>query len=91
MRTLILTSSCLIFLISSSVLGADEELACMNELAKVESLLDERVKAKALSEDTIDEINLLLDEADESCSKRRRKSATDSLDEAKKLLVTKPQ
>ena len=48
---------------------------CYKALAAVESQLYERVKAKTLDEEKIDELNLLLDEADHYCKKGNYKKS----------------
>ena len=54
---------------------------CYKELAAVESRLYEAVKAKTLDEEQIDELNLLLDEADHYCNKANYKKAKPTIND----------
>lgn len=74
---------------SASYAQEDEHQACMDQLAKTESLVDERVNAKALDEGEVEDVNMLLDEADEACTEGKFKKAKNKLTNVKKL-VTPP-
>jgi hypothetical protein len=60
---------------SSCYLVIRNQEQCYKALAAVESQLYERVKAKTLDEEQIDELNLLLDEADQYCFDENVKDA----------------
>jgi soluble cytochrome b562 len=87
MRTRIATSACLILLMSGGAL-ADDEQACMDQLAKAEALVDERFEAKALSEGDVEDVNMLLDEADAACTEGEYKKAKESIAKVKKLVAS---
>jgi hypothetical protein len=68
MRARILISTCLMLLMGGSALAADYDQACMDQLAQAEALVDQRVEAKALSEGDVEDVNMLLDDADAACT-----------------------
>ena len=61
--------------VSSCKLVIRNQQQCYKALAAVESQLYERVKEKTLDEEQIDELNLILDEADLYCSEENVKDA----------------
>jgi hypothetical protein len=61
--------------VSSCFLAIRNQQQCYKALAAVESQLYERVEAKTLDEEQIDELNLILDEADLYCSEENVKDA----------------
>lgn len=90
MRKRIVTGACLVLLLSGTAYAIDEDVqACMNELAQTETLVDQRVEAKALSEGDVEEVNLLLDEADAFCTEGDIEKARKALADVNKL-VTPP-
>jgi len=86
----IAASTCLIMLMAGTAL-ADDEQACMDQLAKVETLVDQRVEAKALSEGDVEDVNLLLDEADAACTEGDYKKARQRLADVNKLVAPKAE
>jgi len=90
MRERIMISACMVLLMAGTVYAADEEQACVNELAKTETLVDQRVEAKALSEGEVEEVNLLLDEADALCTEGKYKKAKETLAEVSKMVTPAP-
>ena len=91
MRSRILTSACLVLLLGSNALAADDEQACMDQLAKTEALVDQRVEAKALSEGDVEDVNLLLDEADAACTEGEYKKAQQSIAKVNELVAPPAQ
>ena len=87
----IVASTCLIMLMGGGALAADDEQACMDQLAKVETLVDQRVEAKALSEGDVEDVNLLLDEADAACTEGDYKKARQRLADVNKLVAPKAE
>lgn len=88
MRERIMISACLAFLFGGAALATDAEQACMNELAKTETLVDQRVEAKALSEGDVEDVNMLLDEADALCTEGKLKKAREALANVNKMVAT---
>lgn len=84
----IVISACLAVLMGGTAFAQDEQ-SCMDQLAKTEALVDERVQAKALAEGEVEDVNMLLDEADQACTEGRYKKATKTLANVKKI-VTPP-
>ena len=87
----IVTSTCLILLMGGGALAVDNEQACMAQLAKAETLVDQRVEAKALSEGEVEDVNLLLDEADAACTEGDYTTAKQRLADVNKLVAPKPE
>ena len=79
MRERILISACMVLLMGGTAYAVDEEQACMDRLAATETLVDQRVEAKALSEGEVEEVNMLLDEADAACTEGKYKNANEAL------------
>jgi len=91
MRTRIVTSACLILLLGGTALAVDDEQACMDKLAKAEALVDKRVEARALSEGDVEDLNMLLDEADAACTEGDFKKAKKSLAGVRKMITPPAQ
>ena len=87
MRECIMISACIVLLLGGTAYAADEEQACVDELAKTETLVDQRVEAKALSEGEVEEVNLLLDEADALCTEGNFKKAKETLATVSKMVA----
>lgn len=87
MHARIMTSACLMLLVSGGTLAADDEQACMEELAQAEALVDQRVEAKALSEGDVEDVNMLLDEADAACTEGEYKKAKQSIAKVNEMVA----
>ena len=92
LRKGIVTGAGLILLIGSAAHAADGKLECELKLSHAESLVDQKINQKLLSEDDVETINLLLDEADEACTKEDLHGANEALDKVNELVsaATKP-
>jgi soluble cytochrome b562 len=92
MRNRIVTGACLVFFIGGTALAADDkaEQQCVEQLAQAEALVDQKVEAKALSESDVEEVNMLLDEADALCTEGSYKEASQTLSNVSKLVSTPP-
>ena len=90
MRARIMTSACLILLMSGGAFAADDEQACMDELAQAETLVDQQVEAKALSEGDVEDVNMLLDEADAACTEGEYKKAKQNIAKVNEMVAAKP-
>ena len=88
MRSRIVTSACLVFFMGGIALAADDkaEQQCVEQLAQAEALVDQKVEAKALSESDVEEVNMLLDEADALCTEGNYKEANQTLSNVSKLV-----
>ncbi|HUU25478.1 MAG TPA: hypothetical protein VMW68_07955 [Methyloceanibacter sp.] len=91
MRERIVTSVCMILLMGAAAYAADAEQACMDKLAQAESLVDQRVEAKALSEGEVEDVNMLLDEADAACTTGDYKKAGETLANVNKIVTPAAQ
>ena len=91
MRTRLVTSACLVLLMGGAALAADDEQACMARLAQAETLVDQRVEAKALSEGDVEDVNMLLDEADAACTEGNYKKAKKTLANVNKMVAPPAQ
>lgn len=87
MRERFLIGACIMLLMGGTALAMDEEQACMNELANAETLVDQRVEAKSLSEGEVEEVNMLLDEADALCTEGKHGKAKETLAGVTKLIT----
>lgn len=87
MRTRIVTSACLILLMGGTALAVEDEQACIDKLTATEALVDKKVEAKALSEGDVEDVNMLLDEADAACTDGDYKKARKSLAKVEKLVT----
>lgn len=92
LRKGIVAGACLMLLIGSAAHAADDRLACELRLSQAESLVDQKINQKLLSEDAVEDINLLLDEADEACTLEDGKGLNEALDKVNELVsaATKP-
>jgi soluble cytochrome b562 len=91
MRERFLISACIVLLMGGTAYAVDEEQACVTELADTETLVDQRVEAKALSEGEVEEVNMLLDEADALCTEGKYKKAKETLANVTKLVTPQAQ
>jgi hypothetical protein len=87
MRDRIVTSACMILIMGGAAYAADPEQACMNKLAQTETLVDQRVEAKALSEGEVEDVNMLLDEADAACTSGDYTKASETLANVNKMVT----
>ena len=87
----IMISACIVLLMGGTAYAVDDEQACMDQLAKTESLVDQRVNAKALSEGDVEDVNMLLDEADAFCTEGKYKKAKKALANVNKMVTPKAQ
>jgi hypothetical protein len=65
-------------------------LKCYKALAAVESQVYEEVKAKTLDEKQIDELNFMLDQADQYCKKGKYKQSEAKIEAVIRLLIGSP-
>jgi hypothetical protein len=91
MRERILLSACVVVLMAGTAVAEDAEQACMDQLAATESLVDQRVEAKALSEGDVEDVNMLLDDADAACTEGDYKKAKQTLAEINKMVTAPAQ
>jgi soluble cytochrome b562 len=87
MRERILIGACIVLLMSGTAYAVDEEQACVTALANTETMVDQRVEAKALSEGEVEEVNMLLDEADALCTEGKYSKAKETLASVAKLVA----
>lgn len=87
MRERSIISACIVLLMAGTAHAADKEQACTDKLAETETLVDQRVEAKALSEGEVEEVNLLLDEADAACTEGKYGRAHETMTEVTKLVT----
>ena len=90
MRKRIVTSACLMLLMGVPAYAVEGEQACMDQLAKTEAMVDQRVEATALSESDVEDVNLLLDEADAACTEGDFKKASEKLASVNKMVAAAP-
>lgn len=90
MRGRIVLSACFVLLMGGTALAEDEGQACVNQLAETETLVDETVNAKALDEGDVEEVNMLLDEADAACTDGEYGKAKKTLSKVKSMLKPAP-
>ena len=90
MRRRIVVSACFVLLMSGTALAEDEGQACVNQLAETETLVDQTVNAKALDEGDVEEVNMLLDEADAACTDGEFGKAKKTLSKVKGMLKPAP-
>lgn len=89
MRERIVISFWFLVLMAGTSSAQDAEQACMDELASTETLVDQKFEAKALSEGEVEDVNMLLDEADAFCTEGKYKKAKKALSDVNKLLAPK--
>lgn len=90
MRGRIVMSACFLLLIGGPVLAEDAGQACVNQLAETETLVDQTVNAKALDEGDVEEVNMLLDEADAACTEGDYDKAKKTLSQVRGMLKPAP-
>jgi len=90
MRKRIVISACLVALMGVPAYAVDNEQACMDQLAQTEALVDQRVEATALSESEVEDVNMLLDEADSLCTEGDYKKASETLANVSKMVMAAP-
>jgi len=73
-----------------TALAEDAGQACVNQLAETETLVDQTVNAKALDEGDVEEVNMLLDEADAACTDGEYGKAKETLSQVKGMLKPAP-
>ncbi|MEM7193103.1 MAG: hypothetical protein AAF405_09650 [Pseudomonadota bacterium] len=92
MRLSNVMSACIVLIAAAALtgpaLGQDAADACIDKLSKTESMVDETVNAKVLDEGDVEEVNILLDEADAACTDGDYKRAEAKL--AKVMSMLKP-
>jgi hypothetical protein len=86
MRKRIVTGACLVCLMGAPAYAIDSEQSCMDQLAQTETLVDQKVEATLLSESDVEEVNMLLDEADAACTEGDYKKASETLGNVNKLV-----
>jgi hypothetical protein len=91
MRKRIATSACLMLLTGGAAHAADDQVACEVKLSQAETLVDQKIEAKALSEDDVEKANLLLDKADAFCTKGKYAQASKTLANVNKLVSAADQ
>lgn len=90
MRNRIVISACIVLMMGGTALAEDDGQACVNQLAETESLVDETVNAKVLDEGDVEEVNMLLDEADAACTDGEYATAKKTLAKVKGMLKPAP-
>lgn len=83
-------SACIALLMGGTAYAMDEQ-SCMDQLAKTETLVDQTVNAKALDEGEVEDVNMLLDEADAFCTEGSYKKAKKALADVNTLVTPKAQ
>jgi len=91
MRKRIVTGACLMLLMGGAAYAADDQAACEAKLSQAETLVEQKVEAKALSEDDVEKANMLLDEADALCTDGKYAEATKTLANVNKLVAAAGQ
>ncbi|MEM8573212.1 MAG: hypothetical protein AAGF48_01095 [Pseudomonadota bacterium] len=86
----IVMSACFVMMMGGPVLAEDAGQACVNQLAETETLVDQTVNAKALDEGDVEEVNMLLDEADAACTEGDYAKAKETLSQVKGMLKPAP-
>lgn len=90
MRGRIIMSACIVLTMGGTAFAQDPGQACVNQLAETETLVDQTVNAKALDEGDVEEVNLLLDEADAACTDGDFAKAKETLAKVKSMLKPAP-
>ena len=90
MRGRIVIGACFVLMMGGPVLAEDAGQACVNQLAETETLVDQTVNAKALDEGDVEEVNMLLDEADAACTEGDYAKAKETLSQVKGMLKPAP-
>lgn len=91
MRGRIMMSACIVLTMGGAALAQDDAgLACVNQLAETESLVDQTVNALVLDEGDVEEVNMLLDEADAACTDGNFDKAKATMAKVKGMLKPVP-
>ena len=86
MRLRIVISALIVLLMGGTAMAQDAGQACVDQLAQTESLVDQTVNAKVLDEGDVEEVNMLLDEADAQCTDGDYGKAKETLGKVKGML-----
>jgi len=87
MRNGIVTSACLMWLVGGAAHAADDQTACEIKLSQAEAFVDHKIKQKLLSEGDVENINMLLDEADALCTEGKDDEAAKTLANVRKMVA----
>jgi uncharacterized protein Yka (UPF0111/DUF47 family) len=90
MRRRIVMSACFVLMMGATAMAQDAGDACVSQLADTETLVDQTVNAKALDEGDVEEVNMLLDEADAACTDGDYAKAKTKLAKVKGMLKPAP-
>lgn len=90
MRRRIVMSACFVLMMGATAMAQDAGDACVSQLADTETLVDQTVNAKALDEGDVEEVNMLLDEADAACTDGDFDKAKETLSKVKGMLKPAP-
>jgi hypothetical protein len=92
MRRGIVTGACLMVLMGGAAHAADDQIACEVKLRQAEAFVDHKIEQKLLSEGDVENINMLLDEADALCTEGKYAEAAKTLANVRKMVAaaTKP-
>ena len=92
MRKGIVTGACLIVLMSGAAHADNDQTACEIKLSQTEAFVDHKIEQKLLSEGDVENINMLLDEADALCTEGKYAEAAKTLANVRKMVAaaTKP-
>jgi hypothetical protein len=90
MRRRIVMSACFVLMMGATAMAQDAGEDCVNQLADTETLVDQTVNAKALDEGDVEEVNMLLDEADAACTDGDYAKAKTTLAKVKGMLKPAP-
>jgi hypothetical protein len=87
MRKSIVTGACLMVLMGGAAHAADDETACEIKLSQTEAFVDQKIEQKLLSEGDVENINMLLDEADALCTEGKDDEAAKTLANVRKMVA----
>lgn len=90
MRRRIVMSACFVLMMGATAMAEDAGQDCMNQLDETVSLVDQTVNAKALDEGDVEEVNMLLDEADAACTDGDYDQAKTTMAKVKGMLKPAP-
>ncbi|BAQ17917.1 hypothetical protein [Methyloceanibacter caenitepidi] len=90
MRGRIVMSACIVLMMSGTAFAQDAGEDCVNQLAETETLVDQTVNAKVLDEGDVEEVNMLLDEADAACTDGDYGKAKTTMAKVKGMLKSVP-
>ena len=91
MRKRIVTGACLMLLMGGGAYADDDQTACEAKLSQAEMLVEQKIEAKALSEGNVEDVNMLLDEADAFCTAGKYAQASKTLANVTKLVAAPGQ